>query len=82
MGSTCQATFANEEFCRQIIDRTFLEFGKLDVLVNNAGFQMTHDSIEEFSTEEFDRTFNGSVIINTASMQRVRPQPEPPGLRS
>ena len=44
-----------------LIDRAFDEFGKLDILVNNAAFQMTHDSFEEFSTEEFDRTFKTNV---------------------
>jgi NAD(P)-dependent dehydrogenase (short-subunit alcohol dehydrogenase family) len=51
----------DEGYCRQMIDRVFQEFGKLDTLINNAGFQMTHDSIEEFSTEEFDRTFKTNV---------------------
>src|SRR5688500_10346122 len=46
----------DEQHCRQLIDRTFEQFGKLDILINNAAFQMTHESIEEFSTEEFDRT--------------------------
>ena len=41
--------------------RAFTEFGKLDILVNNAAFQRTHDSIEEFSTEEFDATFKTNV---------------------
>ena len=44
-----------------MVDRVYDEFGKLDILVNNAAFQMTHDSIEEFSTEEFDRTFKTNV---------------------
>src|SRR4051794_7981675 len=47
----------DEGHCRQMIDQAMQQFGKLDVLVNNAAFQMTHESIEEFSTEEFDRTF-------------------------
>ena len=51
----------DEEQCRELIDRTFDQFGKLDILVNNAAFQMTHDNIEEFSTEEFDRTFKTNV---------------------
>jgi NAD(P)-dependent dehydrogenase (short-subunit alcohol dehydrogenase family) len=51
----------DEQHCRELIDRTFDQFGKLDILVNNAAFQMTHDSIEEFSTEEFDRTFKTNV---------------------
>jgi NAD(P)-dependent dehydrogenase (short-subunit alcohol dehydrogenase family) len=51
----------DEEHCRRIVDQTFQQFGKIDVLINNAAFQMTHDSIEEFSTEEFDRTFKTNV---------------------
>lgn len=51
----------DEAHCRQLIDRSFEKFGKLDILVNNAAFQMTHESIEEFSTEEFDRTFKTNV---------------------
>src|SRR3954447_2619941 len=51
----------DERHCATIIDRAFEEFGKLDILVNNAAFQMSHDSIEEFSTEEFDRTFKTNV---------------------
>lgn len=50
-----------EQHCRELIDRTFDQFGKLDILINNAAFQMTHESIEEFSTEEFDRTFKTNV---------------------
>ena len=51
----------DEAHCRQMIDRAFDEFKRLDILVNNAAFQMTHDSIEEFTTEEFDRTFKTNV---------------------
>jgi NAD(P)-dependent dehydrogenase (short-subunit alcohol dehydrogenase family) len=51
----------DEQHCTALIDRAYDEFGKLDILVNNAAFQMTHDSIEEFSTEEFDRTFKTNV---------------------
>jgi NAD(P)-dependent dehydrogenase (short-subunit alcohol dehydrogenase family) len=51
----------DERHCQAMIDRTFEEFGRLDILVNNAAYQMTHDSIEEFSTEEFDRTFKTNV---------------------
>jgi NAD(P)-dependent dehydrogenase (short-subunit alcohol dehydrogenase family) len=51
----------DEKRCTDIVGRTVQELGKLDILVNNAAFQMTHDSIEEFSTEEFDRTFKTNV---------------------
>jgi NAD(P)-dependent dehydrogenase (short-subunit alcohol dehydrogenase family) len=50
-----------EEHCRQIVQRALQEFGHIDVLVNNAAFQMTHESIEELSSEEFDYTFRTNV---------------------
>jgi NAD(P)-dependent dehydrogenase (short-subunit alcohol dehydrogenase family) len=50
-----------EDHCRQIVQRARQEFGRLDVLVNNAAFQMTHESIEELSPEEFDYTFRTNI---------------------
>jgi NAD(P)-dependent dehydrogenase (short-subunit alcohol dehydrogenase family) len=47
----------SERNCQDLIERTLREFGALHILVNNAGFQSTHNSIEEFTTEELDRTF-------------------------
>ncbi|HET7696180.1 MAG TPA: SDR family oxidoreductase [Vicinamibacterales bacterium] len=51
----------DERHCAALIDRAFDEFGKLDILVNNAAFQRTHDTIEAFTTEEFDATFKTNV---------------------
>ncbi|WP_202864940.1 glucose 1-dehydrogenase [Rothia halotolerans] len=47
---------ADPAHCRAIIDRALEEFGHLEVLVNNAAFQMTHETIEEIPDEEWDRT--------------------------
>jgi len=51
----------DERHCAALIDRAFKEFGRLDILVNDAAFQRTHEKIEDFSTEEFDRTFKTNV---------------------
>jgi NAD(P)-dependent dehydrogenase (short-subunit alcohol dehydrogenase family) len=51
----------DERQCSATVDAAFRRFGRLDILVNNAAFQMTHDRIEDFSTEEFDRTFRTNV---------------------
>jgi NAD(P)-dependent dehydrogenase (short-subunit alcohol dehydrogenase family) len=51
----------DEAHCQRLVERAVSEFGKLDVLVNNAAFQMTRDSIAEISSEEFDRTFRTNV---------------------
>ncbi|WIE75706.1 SDR family oxidoreductase [Curtobacterium sp. MCSS17_007] len=42
--------------CRSIIATAVEELGGLDVLVNNAAYQMTHETIEEISDEEWDHT--------------------------
>jgi NAD(P)-dependent dehydrogenase (short-subunit alcohol dehydrogenase family) len=47
--------------CRAIIARAVESFGRLDILVNNAAFQMTRDSLEETPDEEWDRTFDTNI---------------------
>lgn len=50
-----------EQVCRQQVERCLNELGGIDILVNNAAFQMTHKSIEELSSEEWDRTFKTNI---------------------
>jgi NAD(P)-dependent dehydrogenase (short-subunit alcohol dehydrogenase family) len=47
--------------CRAIIERTVQEFGRVDILVNNAAFQMTHESLEEITDEEWLHTFGTNI---------------------
>ena len=54
---------SNPAHCRSIIDMAVREFGRLDVLVNNAAMQRTHDNIEEISDEEWNRT----VAVNLSA---------------
>lgn len=58
---TMPGDIREEAHCGEIIKRAMDEFGKIDVLVNNAAFQMSHEGIGEISTEEFDRTFRTNV---------------------
>ena len=51
----------DEAHCRALVERAAGELGRLDVLVNNAAFQMSRKSIDEISAEEFDRTFRTNV---------------------
>ena len=53
--------------CRAIVDQAVQAFGKLDVVVNNAAFQMSHDDIGDISDEEWDKTFN----VNIGAMFRI-----------
>ncbi|WP_225726334.1 MULTISPECIES: glucose 1-dehydrogenase [unclassified Nocardia] len=52
---------SDPEYCRRVIDCAVKEFGKVDVLVSNAAFQMTHQTLEEITEEEFDHTFKVNV---------------------
>ncbi|MGV9408663.1 SDR family oxidoreductase [Nocardia sp. NPDC003693] len=47
--------------CRDVIDRAAAEFGKIDVLVSNAAYQMTHETLEEITDDEFDYTFRVNI---------------------
>ncbi|MGV0786900.1 SDR family oxidoreductase [Mycolicibacterium sp. XJ2] len=52
---------ADPAHCRAVVDRAVEEFGGIDVLVNNAAYQMTHDTLDEISDEEWDYTFRLNV---------------------
>jgi len=47
--------------CLDIVQKTVSEFGRIDVLVNNAAFQMSHESLEEIPDEEWVHTFDTNI---------------------
>ncbi|WP_202637768.1 SDR family oxidoreductase [Bailinhaonella thermotolerans] len=47
---------ADPAHCRAVVAKAVGEFGRVDILVSNAAFQMTHQSLEEIPDEEWDRT--------------------------
>jgi NAD(P)-dependent dehydrogenase (short-subunit alcohol dehydrogenase family) len=49
-------------FCKQAVERTAKEFGKLDILVNNAAFQEHADSLEDITDERFEETLRTNVL--------------------
>jgi len=67
----------DERHCASMIDRMFDEFGRLDILVNNAAYQRTYEKIEDVPTEEFVRTFRTNVFamfwLCRAAVPRMKP---------
>jgi len=68
---------ADPAHCRAIVDQAVQAFGRIDVLVNNAAFQMTRESIEEIPDEEWDYTFQVNITamfhICKAAVKHMKP---------
>jgi NAD(P)-dependent dehydrogenase (short-subunit alcohol dehydrogenase family) len=63
--------------CRSVIARAVEAFGRVDVLVNNAAFQMSHETFEEIPDEEWDRTIATNISaffhLVKAAIPHMRP---------
>jgi NAD(P)-dependent dehydrogenase (short-subunit alcohol dehydrogenase family) len=55
---------SSAQHCRDIVAKAVEEFGRIDVLVNNAAYQMTRESLEETPDEEWDHT----IATNLSAM--------------
>lgn len=65
------------QHCRDLVDTAVREFGRLDVLVSNAAFQMTHESLEEIPDDEWDYTLatNLSALFHLSKAAVAHMQP-------
>lgn len=68
---------SQEQNCIKIVEDVVKKFGKLDILVNNAAFQMTHQDVDEWSSEEWDHTFRVNIYsifyLCKAAMKHLKP---------
>ncbi|MDQ6756241.1 MAG: SDR family oxidoreductase [Bacteroidota bacterium] len=53
---------SKEKFCKNAIAKTIKQFGRIDILVNNAATQFESKSIEEISTEQLTKTFETNIF--------------------
>jgi len=67
----------NPAHCRAVIQKAVDAFGRLDILVNNAAFQMSRDSLEEVPDEEWIYTFNTNIhsqfFLSKAALPHMKP---------
>jgi NAD(P)-dependent dehydrogenase (short-subunit alcohol dehydrogenase family) len=68
---------ATSEQCRTVIDTAVAEFGKIDVLVSNAAYQMSHSSLEEITEEEWDYTFKVNISAMFHLVKAALPHMKP-----
>jgi len=52
---------ADPQHCRDIIQTAVDELGGIDILVSNAAYQMTHETLEEISDDEWNYTFDTNI---------------------
>ncbi len=53
---------SEEAHCRSLVERTVAELGRLDILVNNAAYQMSREGIEQIPDGEWERTFETNIF--------------------
>ena len=67
---------SNEEFCITAIEKVISEYGKLDILVNNAAVQYECIDIKQLKSEQFDKTFKinvyGAFYMTKAAMNHLK----------
>jgi NAD(P)-dependent dehydrogenase (short-subunit alcohol dehydrogenase family) len=61
-GVAVAGDIGDQRHCQELVQRALGEFGRLDILVNNAAFQMTHEGIGDLPATEVERTFRTNVF--------------------
>jgi NAD(P)-dependent dehydrogenase (short-subunit alcohol dehydrogenase family) len=52
----------DEGFCRQSVRKIVEEFGRIDILVNNAAEQHPQEKLEDITAEQLERTFRTNIF--------------------
>lgn len=67
----------DEAHCRQLVERAIQEFGRLDILVNNAAYQDVIESIQDVTEEMLLHTYRTNMFamfyLSKAAMQHMQP---------
>lgn len=52
----------NQNFCNEVVETCVSKYGKLNILINNAGMQFPKDSLEEISGDQLRKTFETNIF--------------------
>ena len=64
MGGECyliKGDLTEHEFCKKVVMETINRYGKIDILINNAGVQYQQDKLENITDEQFDYTMKVNI---------------------
>jgi NAD(P)-dependent dehydrogenase (short-subunit alcohol dehydrogenase family) len=68
---------SEEAHCLSLVDRAMAEFGRLDVLVNNAAHQATFADVQDITAKEWEQTFRTNVhamfYLSKAALRHMKP---------
>ncbi len=67
----------DERHCQRLVERTIAEFGRLDVVVNNAAHQDRFDSLDQITTAEWHKTFDSNIHPMFYLAKAARPHLRP-----
>lgn len=68
---------SEEAHCRNIVQKAVDEFGQIDILVNNAAFQMARESIQDIPSDEWDKTFKTNIYSMFYLVKAAEPHMKP-----
>jgi NAD(P)-dependent dehydrogenase (short-subunit alcohol dehydrogenase family) len=66
-----------EAHCQEIINKAVSEFGQIDILVNNAAFQMARKTLAEIPSEEWVKTFDTNITAMFYLCKAAEPHMKP-----
>jgi len=65
IGGQCiliKGDLGKESYCKKVVEKTLKEFGKINILVNNAALHWEDHSLEDISTEQLLKTFHADFF--------------------
>ena len=68
---------SREAHCEELVERTVREFGRLDILVNNAAYQRTIEDVTEITEEDLHRTFGTNIFAMFYLVKAAVPHMKP-----
>jgi NAD(P)-dependent dehydrogenase (short-subunit alcohol dehydrogenase family) len=70
---TMAGDIGSESVCREAVEKTVAEFGRLDILVNNAAEQHPQRGIEKITAEQLEKTFQTNIFSQFYMVQAALP---------